>query len=325
MHMSMPAQAMHRGLDARASDVLYGLLVHERTNNLGDEIQSLAAAQFLPKIDRMVRREDLRSDPGGATKLLLNGWFMHRPERWPPNDKIQPLITSFHVSQHRSHRWQLLPAARILLAPWNVGYLRKHGPIGARDLATLALLQRYEVESYYSGCLTLTFPVRDEAAVGKRIVACDLDDELLGAVAKNTREPPIVTTHADTATVAAIDRLRQAMRLLRTYATAKAVITTRLHCVLPCLAMGTPVVFIASDDERQRYRQQPALELAQHCSRADFLTGRAKFDPENLPANPTAFRTLAAQLAEKCHAFFGTSAQLRPDAVSFAAAQRSGS
>jgi hypothetical protein len=202
-----------------------------------------------------------------------------------------------------------------------VGYLRKHGPVGARDPATLALLQRHEVESYYSGCLTLTFPARDEAEVGSRIVACDLDDELLAALAKNTREPPLVTTHADTATVNAIDRLRQARRLLQTYATAKSVITTRLHCALPCLAMGTPVLFIASDDEQQRYRQQPALELAHHCSRAGFLTGLAKFEPENLPANPTTFRTLAAELAEKCHAFFGTSAHLSPDVLSFAAIQ----
>lgn len=319
--MPMPAQAMHCGGHGRASDVLYGLLVHERTNNLGDEIQSLAAAQFLPRIDRMLQRENLRSDPGGVTKLLLNGWFMHRPGRWPPNEKILPLITSFHISQHRSHRWQLLPAARILLAPWNVGYLRKHGPIGARDPATLALLRRHDVESYYSGCLTLTFPARDEAEVGSRIVACDLDHELLATLAKNTREPPLVTTHADTVMIDGIDRLRQASRLLRTYATAKAVLTTRLHCALPCLAMGTPVLFIASDDERQRDRQQPALELTQHCSRAEFLTGRAKFDPENLPANPTAFRTLAAQLAEKCHTFFGTSAQVSPHVLSFAAIQ----
>jgi hypothetical protein len=304
--------------DRRTSDVLYGLLSHEGTNNLGDEIQSLAAAQFLPRIDQLVRREDLSGDPGGdgPTKLLLNGWFMHRSRRWPPNKKILPLITSFHVSQHRSQRWQMWSPAQVLLAPWNIGYLRNHGPIGARDRATLALLRRHEVESYYSGCLTLTFLARDEAEVGERIVACDLDGELLGTVAKKIRKPPIVTTHADTTTIHEIDRFRKAIRLLRTYATAKSVITTRLHCALPCLAIGTPVLFIASDDEQHRDRQQPALELAQHCSRADFLAGRGKFDPESLPANPTAFRPLAAQLTRRCHAFFGTSVRAWPDVLS---------
>jgi hypothetical protein len=301
--------------DGQGSDVLYGLLSHRGTNNLGDEIQSLAATQFLPRIDRLILREDLQADPGGdgLTKLLLNGWFMQRPRRWPPHKKILPLMTSFHLSQHRSQRWQLWSPARVLLAPWNIGYLRKHGPIGARDRATFALLRRHGVESYYSGCVTLTFPARNEAEVGERIVACDLDDELLATAARSARKSPIVTTHADGTKADAVNRLRKAIQLLRTYATAKSVITTRLHCALPCLAIGTPVLFIASDDEQHKYRQRPALELAQHCSRADFLAGRTKFDPDNPPANPTTFRPLAADLTRRCHAFFGTSVQAWPD------------
>jgi exopolysaccharide biosynthesis predicted pyruvyltransferase EpsI len=76
-------------------------------------------------------------------------------------------------------------------------------------------------------------------------VACDLDDELLATAARSARKPPIVTTHADGTKADAVNRLRKAIQLLRTYATAKSVITTRLHCALPCLAIGTPVLFIA--------------------------------------------------------------------------------
>ena len=36
----------------------------------------------------------------------------------------------------------------------------------------------------------------------------------------------------------------QAEELLSRYAKAQLVITSRLHCALPCLAMGTPVIFI---------------------------------------------------------------------------------
>jgi hypothetical protein len=39
-------------------------------------------------------------------------------------------------------------------------------------------------------------------------------------------------------------KTRLANTLLDVYARAKLVITTRLHCALPCLALGTPVVFL---------------------------------------------------------------------------------
>src|SRR5690606_28318532 len=35
-----------------------------------------------------------------------------------------------------------------------------------------------------------------------------------------------------------------AEELLRKYSTAKLVITSRIHCALPCLALGTPVIYL---------------------------------------------------------------------------------
>ena len=40
------------------------------------------------------------------------------------------------------------------------------------------------------------------------------------------------------------DRLKEAERLIRLYSKAKLVITTRIHCALPCLGMGTPVIYL---------------------------------------------------------------------------------
>ena len=36
--------------------------------------------------------------------------------------------------------------------------------------------------------------------------------------------------------------------LLNKYARAKMVITSRIHCALPCLALGTPVIFVNGFD-----------------------------------------------------------------------------
>ena len=45
------------------------------------------------------------------------------------------------------------------------------------------------------------------------------------------------------------ERLREAERLVRLYSRAKLVITSRIHCALPCLGLETPVVFVHYDNE----------------------------------------------------------------------------
>ena len=41
--------------------------------------------------------------------------------------------------------------------------------------------------------------------------------------------------------------MRHAEALIRKYAKAKFVITSRIHCALPCLGVETPVIFISSE------------------------------------------------------------------------------
>lgn len=282
-----------------------GLLSHD-SPNLGDEIQSLAARRFLPRVDRLVPREDLAAAPGGtaSVKVILNGWFLHNPHRWPPHERIVPLLVSFHLSGRRPSRLSLRRSpAGVLLAGRNLEWLRRHGPVGARDPHTLALLRRRGVDAYYSSCLTLTLPPADPAARGDRVVASDLSPELLAALARRTRRPPLVVEHIDRETSGAGQRMARAEALLATYAAARAVVTTRLHCALPCLALGTPVLFVRA--QRDVERVVPALELAHNASVRDFLAGRDGFDPEDPPANPDRHRPLAAALARRCEAFVG--------------------
>src|SRR5215212_539323 len=128
----------------------YGLLTYLASPeyNAGDYIQSLAAAQYLPRIDTYVNREKLSEYNGNKLKLIMNGWFMHRPENWPPSDKIIPLITSFHLNSQVKDR---------LLSKESVEWFCKHGPVGCRDIYTLDLLSNAGVDTYLSGCLTSAF------------------------------------------------------------------------------------------------------------------------------------------------------------------------
>lgn len=279
----------------------YGLLTHD-TDNLGDEIQAVAARRFLPSVDRLIPREALPGDPGGPVRLILNGWFMHNARAWPPHPLIDPLLVSMHLSQQRPTRWRYwvpIPS-RMMLSGAGLAYFRARGPVGARDRATLRLLEAKGVEAYLSGCLSLTLP---ESTVprGDRIVASDLPDELLAALSARTREPPLAVTHVQPVTDGHAARMARAEALLDCYARAKAVVTSRLHGALPCLALGTPVLFIPCRDDPDRH--EPALALAHSCTPEDFLAGRSGFDPEDPPLNPQRHGEMAAALVRRCQAF----------------------
>ena len=135
------------GEDVFMSDVKYGLIV-AFTGNLGDDIQSLAALQFLPRVDYVIHREYMvkymnmiRNEE--EVKVIVNGWFMHLPRNWYIAENVKPLFISFHYT-HRE------------LPPHIKKDLKSHEPIGARDLYTQKLLSREGIRSYFSGCLTLT-------------------------------------------------------------------------------------------------------------------------------------------------------------------------
>ena len=63
-----------------------GLLVYSSEYeyvNIGDYVQSLAAKQFFDGIDEFICREKLHEYAGEDVKLILNGWFTHKPDNWP--------------------------------------------------------------------------------------------------------------------------------------------------------------------------------------------------------------------------------------------------
>lgn len=129
-----------------------GLLVYKSNEenffNIGDYIQSLAASQFFKdEIDVLINREFLDEYKGDCVRLILNGWFMHQPNHWPPSLDINPLFISFHLNSL---------AKKELLKEKSIEYFKNHEPIGCRDFKTVELLQSKGVNAYFSGCLTLT-------------------------------------------------------------------------------------------------------------------------------------------------------------------------
>ena len=50
------------------------------------------------KIDGFIQREELKDYDSEECKVIMNGWYMHHPEQWPPSDKIHPLFVAFHIN-----------------------------------------------------------------------------------------------------------------------------------------------------------------------------------------------------------------------------------
>src|SRR5690554_2041253 len=120
---------------------------NKTVQNIGDYIQSIAARQFIGDNYELINREELNEYSGPKTKIILNGWFMHNPTCWPPAKNINPLFVSFHLS----------PAiAKKFLTAESINYLKKHEPIGCRDLQTVRTLQSHNIKAYFSSCLTTT-------------------------------------------------------------------------------------------------------------------------------------------------------------------------
>ena len=95
--------------------------------------------------------------------------------------------------------------------------------------------------------------------------------------------------------------------LLRTYQNAKAVITTRLHCALPCLALGTPVLLLSDEQIPEPGRFDGLATFTHHCTTQELLKGESGFDLAQPPANPSDYlekrenlKRAVAQFLETC-------------------------
>jgi hypothetical protein len=66
--------------------------------NLGDDIQVLAAQRFMTDSSELIDKNKLNISSDQPGKIIMNGWFMHDAENWPPAPQLEPLLTSFHMN-----------------------------------------------------------------------------------------------------------------------------------------------------------------------------------------------------------------------------------
>lgn len=323
--------------------------------NIGDYIQAIAARQYAGHPDYYIERERLCEWDTDEVKLIMNGWYMVEPQYWPPSPSINPLFVSFHINSL---------AEKEMLSQESIGYLKKHEPIGCRDLKTMEMLRSRNVDAYFSGCLTLTlgntyqkkssdgsiyfvdpyvevsrsdiramiatflymlthilqcaklFPKfkRYKKRSGMWLVAAAFhrlyskyfsDDILYNAEFIDHESPQIGKDYPTTES-----RLKRADELLKKYAKALCIVTSRIHCALPCLAFGTNVIYIerGKQSETSRCRLDGIRELlnmgkVKNGKIIFNFSVRGKISKRNFPINPQKHLSLAKELQKRCLEF----------------------
>ncbi|MHA1664237.1 MAG: polysaccharide pyruvyl transferase family protein [Candidatus Njordarchaeales archaeon] len=298
----------------------YGLLI-ARTYNLGDDIQTLAALQFLPRVDFFIDRDSPNIDSEDEVKTIFNGWFTYNPETWFPSPNILPLFISFHIAPH---------IAEIFLKRKSiVSYLRAHQPIGCRDLFTRHILNLKDINSTFSGCLTLTLDYGFSSLKPARcmyILMVDLPNDLITLVRNKACKiginvvittqsifrpfrsywqllpsrikklvEKIVGAHGIDRLLYLMDlrkanryspqyRLLLALRRIIQIANACLVITSRLHVALPAVALGGPTILINRNLNNPKFTG--LLDFIPHYTPSAFKRIAESVDLMSLADNP---------------------------------------
>lgn len=213
------------------------------TKNLGDHIQIVAGLNMLQRFgaapalfidrDNEIHTAHALDATHGPAGMLLNGWFKTNGAEWPPHPNIRPIFLGFHI--------RLFQCPELLSAE-AIAYYRSHAPIGCRDPYTADLLRQHDVDAYVSHCLTLTLPRRLELPETQtEIFVVSRDRRILDRLPASCRDAQFVLHYSDSTDFS--DNVRHAVALLHRYAsTARLIVTTMLHCALPAIAMGIPVV-----------------------------------------------------------------------------------
>lgn len=289
-------------------DTKYALYKYS-TENVGDEIQSIAARRFLPRVDYYIDRDQIgewhNDNQNEQVKLIANGWYMREPFEWPPRDTtIDPLLISMYIEPKPVGDTGIIPR-EVFASSESRQYLRDHGPVGARDQFTLKFLQDNQIDSYFSGCITLTLQ-RDQS-IKKRdfILAIDVSDRLYDFMVTKTDRKIIRLSPYGDFSLAEADRLPVAEYFLYLYQSAHAIVTTRLHATLPSLALRTPVLLIKDKKHYDPNRYAGLADLARSVTDDQYIANYDLFNLDNPGDNPDDYRSIRRNLIRRCSEFTG--------------------
>jgi len=236
------------------------------TENIGDDIQSYVTSKiFSPKyiINRdnpdevydfeTCTRTEIQED---EVQLIMNGWMTHNYKGFGPfshnfendyrfpykNKKIKPIFISTHLSPYVPH----------LFNEESMNYYKSNLPFFTRDKSTEKVLKENGVDCEFLGCIS--------QLLKREWVPDTEEDKFKGAIflvnadnVSNLEDGPKFRVNHYSEELRAktmLERRNIVTSLLAKYKHAKTIYTTKLHCFLPCRAMGIDVRYSGPLDER---------------------------------------------------------------------------
>lgn len=287
----------------------YGLLYNENNINIGDDIQALATSYFLPHIDYMIDRENIdrfQSENNEPVAVIMNAWYMWHKWHWPPSRCIVPDMVGFHYADHQLAKQPGSPIKYEFLTGIGGDYLRAYGPVGTRDYFTRDQLQANGIDAYFSGCITLTLPQMPKKDLGRYICLVDVDKRVANKIQKQMKNSGIevrVMTHNKKRNPSEPweERQEKIKERLTIYQNAICVVTKRLHCALPCLAMQVPVFLVKGMTDDIRF--SPYYDFMHRTTPDKFLKDQYEYDFANPPANPDNYKKVREDLTKSIREF----------------------
>lgn len=226
----------------------YGIISYKRKDviNLGDDIQLLAIKNIYKKMGisweniKYIEFQELWSYKGEIVILPICfpffGYHYSRVTCFSPF--IIPVFLSISIMD-------------IDLASEDIDYLKRFEPIGCRDEYTRDGLRNLGIKAYLNGCMTLTLPImRNENLEKNKIYCVDIDKSLFPFLPDEMRENIVEKSHIINVknwekTNTTTENIAEET-LKEYYTNAKLMITTRLHCAVPCIALGIPTILVNS-------------------------------------------------------------------------------
>ena len=284
----------------------YGVVVYKNSKNIGDDIQSYAAAKLLPHVDYYIEREHLdifRPKEFEPVNVIINGWFMYNKLGWPISACINPLYISMHFCKD-----DVLGIGEDFLEGLGGEDLRMHQPIGCRDKETQDFLENAGFETWFSGCVTLTLTKQYPEIQEEYICLVDVSPTVETFIKEKYPNIDIRIIHHvhETSTHTNLtweERFANVEKLLTLYQNAKAVVTTRLHCAMPCLGLETPVLLLGEEEIEEKGRFEGLYNLVNHLSIEEFLQDKQGYDLMNPLQNPKTFYSVRKRIIDAVNVF----------------------
>jgi len=249
------------------AEINFGILIYQNcyfakaSSNIGDYIQSLSAINIYKKFVEdfnstkyeikdflnlviknnvpnfnfvFIKRDNMHEldQYKGLHNIItiMNGWWMHPFNKegdinFEIPENIHPIFASFHIADEK------------IFSDKYLNQLQQYQPIGCRDLKTTKKLKKRGVDAYFTGCLTTTIDFFKWNRQNDDVLYVDTKGDGIKSSQMNPKWKNIDYENG----------LLDAINILEKYSKCKQVHTSRLHCYLPCLAIGVPVNFISPE------------------------------------------------------------------------------